>query len=277
MDVFVEIDGPDVSPGTIDAVVALELASAYFALLRHSAEANGEALRLEGIRVIDKCAAVAVDVRIKDLVKVLVGGASDPSAPDEARIKGQPDPGAPDEATRIVSLLGELDGYARGEPAPGGGEQYAKRLRTARNRLPEGYSAKVIAGPLESPRWERPLETTEPEGLDVDETVDLRVRVIGVGGDQPRARFASDSEPTPFALAVKREIAKELGRHLYDEIDVTAIVRRDPDGQIRKGRLLEFFPLSDEAPGPAWIQWARENVIAWGDEDGESDGNGQRD
>lgn len=226
MDVLVEIDGPDVHPGTIDAVVALELASAYFALLRHSAEASGEALRLEGVRVIDKCAALAVD----------------------ARIEGQPDPGAPDEATRIVSLLGELDGYARGEPAPSGGEQYAKRLRTARNGLPHGYSAKVIAGPWKAPRWERPLETTEPEGLDVDETVDLRVRVIGVGGDKPRVRFASDSEPAPFALAVKREVAKELGRHLYDESDVTAIVRRGPDGQIRTGRLFEFSRSATKRP-----------------------------
>lgn len=55
-----EIDGPGVKPETLDPLVTLELARAYFRLLRRVAEEREVSLELTGLAIEDKSVAVLV-------------------------------------------------------------------------------------------------------------------------------------------------------------------------------------------------------------------------
>ena len=221
-----EIDGEQVEPDTIDARRTLELAAAYFELLTKIASSRGSVLELRGLRVENKCVALR----------------SLPNSADVAR----------EAAT-------EADDYISGREEPVGVMELVKRVRAARRALPPGHSAKVIIGP-----WECPITAVEdaPEWPPYA-TISLRAEVVRAGGARPRARFRSDSEPDEFTLDVSEATARELGAHLYREVDITAHVHRDENDRIRGGQLEEFFPLEDGGAREAWRQWVQDNAPHW--------------
>jgi hypothetical protein len=227
-DVLIELDGPNVHPDTVDTQVLLRLAEAYFRLLGKVSEAKKIGVTLVGLSVVDKCAAVM----------------SRSSNGAGARL-------LTDYAIQIV------DGS---ELAPYGTEMAANDVRASLRGLPAGYQAKARAG-----SWERPLRLADERLRQFGwEEVELRVRVVKVGGVRPRAHFDSDSEAAPFVLSLSEDDAMELGKRLYQTVDIEARLVRDHSGEIEDGEVIAVHLLSDEDPKEAWRSWFRRAGRRWG-------------
>jgi hypothetical protein len=224
----IEFDGPEVTPDTLDARVALELASAYLDLLQQIATDAGQEIRFSGLRVEDKCAAIVTETSAPRLTKR-----------------------AANQATKYISA----PGTARSRIA-----ERAERVRRVLNRMPEKTHARVFVG-----TWNRSLAVKKPPdvGPPIRAAIRLRVRVLRVGGDDPTVRFESGSEARPFSLSVTRETAKQLAAYLYDELDIVAHVTRDADDHIDGGALDEFSEVEQAGSLEAWRRWHRENVPEW--------------
>jgi hypothetical protein len=230
--VMFEIDGPGVSPATLDSVQALELVGAYLHLLRSVAREHGTELEFRGVKIVDKCAAVAVQVDVPlTLVRRAVVDANHYIVDH-------------DSTNRSVDTL-------------------TQRVRQSLRRLPETQCAKVIVG-----KWRRLLrESTDiAQNPSAEEVTSLRGRILRVGGLKPTVRIHSQSEVSDFSLRLMDEdVARSLARYLYAEIDFTARVYRDDDGAIESGELEEFWPLTDDDPVGAWRRWFSENAKPWND------------
>src|SRR5260221_3925629 len=55
-----ELDGPGVTPESVDSLLLLRLADAWFKLVAKASEAGNIGLSFRGLRIRDKCVAVAV-------------------------------------------------------------------------------------------------------------------------------------------------------------------------------------------------------------------------
>jgi hypothetical protein len=237
--ILLEIDGPGVTPATVDSVATLELAAAYFALLHRVAEEQGTDLRFTGVSIEDKCVAVAVHVQADE--------------------------------TAVRRAANDAGNYLRGELPPYGLDTLTKRVAKMLRGFPAGHSAKVIVG-----GWRRRLELTTSTDGGAESVSELRVDVLRVGGLQPTARLASKSEPQEFTVSLpSRAVARDLAGHLYGEIDATVRLRRDEDGTIESGVLESFVAVADEDPVKAWRAWFKTAGGDWGsvsDVEGELDG-----
>ena len=81
----IEFDGPDVTPGTLDARTALELAAAYLDLLQNIASDAGQEIRFTGLHVKDKCAVITTETSAPSLTRsAATQAARYISAPDTA-------------------------------------------------------------------------------------------------------------------------------------------------------------------------------------------------
>lgn len=226
-DVLIEVDGPGVHPETVDTMLLLRLAEAYFRLLTKVSEAKKVGVSLVGLRIEDKCAAVVSRANNAYAARLVV-----------------------DFATQIVS--GE-------EVAPYGTEVAATDFRTWLRSLPEGMTAKARAGD-----WERPLQLREDRLRQFAwEDVELRVHVLAVGGVRPRAHFESDSEAKTFRLDVTEEEAQRLGKLLYQTVDIGARIVRDHNGDITDGNVVEVHALSDADASASWRSWFRRAGREW--------------
>lgn len=219
-DVLIELDGPGVHPETVDTLMLLRLAEAYFRLLTKVSEAKKVGVSFAGLRIEDKCAAAV----------------SRSSSAVAARLLTE-------SAVRIV------DGT---ELAPYGTEMAANDVRASLRGLPAGFEAKARAG-----SWERSLRlASERLQQFAWEEVEFRARVLAVGGVRPRAQFESDAEPeASFRLDVSEADAMELGKMLYGLVDIEARIVRDHKGEIEDGTVLAVHCLSDEDPKEAWRTW----------------------
>lgn len=217
--IVLEIDGPGVSPETVDAPVVLDLAASFFLLVRGNAAEATQAISLRGLEVIDKCMGIAVPVDAPELVWPYV---------EEARRQ----------------LLGQ-------QMAPRGLGSIVERGRAALRKLPHGQTARVLLG-------ERHSNLALDDGSDqqpLDSILSVRAVVMRVGGRSPAVRFVSQFEDEPFTLQVSRKLARELGSMLYQEVDIEARVSRDADGKIERGKLERFDPVDGGDPRPAWRDW----------------------
>lgn len=213
-----EIDGPGVSPETADAPYVLELAAAFFQLVKANANESGE-IRLTDLRIVDKCLAVL-------------------ALPDNLEFAKM----CAEDALRQI---------AEGEPPRGGGE-YVTRARNAIKYMPSDHRAKVWVG-----SWRRDV-VVEPNVIPepLDAVLAIRATPIRVGGSRPAVRFRSDLEED-FTLTTSKTIACDIGKYLYKEIDIDAVVHRDSDGLIINGKLTSFEPVVTGDPRAAWIEWYR--------------------
>lgn len=224
---LVEIDGEHVGPTTIDSRVALALASAYVDLLMKVADEEGLEFSLTGLQIIDKCAAVAM----KSSNYLLARSA----------------------AQDVAAMLHDPTN------APAGFGAYVERVDHALKELPEGQQAKVSVGD-----WQAPLKRyNERRKVPSESTTSLRVEVLKAGGAKPAARFNSASEDKPFTLSVSKEWAILLGKYLYGEVQITARIRRDEDGNIESGNVQEVAPVESDDPETAWREWFENQRAAW--------------
>jgi len=216
-DVMLELDGPGISPESVDPSSFLRLASAFFRLLEANAGNAERPLSLSGAAIIDKC--VALRARTDNAALAQIHAAS---------------------ALRQIG----------GEEPPHGLLQLTKEARDSVRSLPAGQQAKVIVGP-----WARPVP--KPPALPLppfDAFISIRATLQRVGGKTPAVRFSSAFEED-FSLQVTPAQACELGAMLYRDVDVEAVVSRDGEGRIEGGELRSYAPVQDEDPRPVWKAW----------------------
>ncbi|MDO9022930.1 MAG: hypothetical protein Q8S73_13235 [Deltaproteobacteria bacterium] len=221
----VELDGPEVSPASVDASVLLELSSSFLLLLRKLAEERGLELEFKGIEVLDKCAAVASHASQIAIAKEMA----------------------------LQAFV-----YIRSEEAvPRGTGALVDRVRGVLRNLPPEQSAAVLVDD-----WKRPLslgeDVTPPSPW---ARTSMRVRVVRVGGSRPTVRCESRRDGG-FSLTVSPSEARLIGSHLYKHVDIKARILRDDEGAIERGQLIEWQPVTGEDPMTAWREWMIENTIS---------------
>jgi hypothetical protein len=225
--ILLEIDGPDVRPENIDVRSALALAHGYVNLISALADEDATDLVFTGLKVMDKCVAFAFHANEPDLARR--------------------------EAKRAYRC-------AIGAEAPPKGAVMANRdLREALRHVPATQVVRVIAG-----NFRKDLKlTAAPLSLSAEAQVSLRATPVRAGGQRPAVRFESKSEERHFTLDVTKEHARHVGRFLYTEIDIVALVRRDEEGLIDSGTLLSFEPVTDDDATSAWRDWYAHNASGW--------------
>jgi hypothetical protein len=225
--ILLEIDGPDVHPDKVDVRAALAVAHRYIDLVSALADEDATDLQFTGLQVIDKCVAFAFQS----------------NEPDLARREAK-------RAHRCVTGV---------EAVPAGAVVATRELKSALRRLPSSNVVRLKAGAFHQ---EVKLSATPPASS-AEAQVSLRAMPVRVGGTTPAVRFESRSEDRPFTLEVSRELARQVGRFLYSEIDISALVRREEEGLIEGGRLLGFEPVTDDDATAAWRDWYTHNASAW--------------
>jgi hypothetical protein len=225
--ILLEIDGPDVHPESVDARSALAVAHRYVDLISSLADADAADLIFTGLKIIDKCVAFAFHTNEPDLARR--------------------------EAKRAYRC-------ATGAESPPTGAVVATReMKEALRRLPTTQVVRVIAGDF---RKDLRLKDTAP-APGAEAQVSLRATPLRAGGHRPAVRFESKSEERPFTLDVTKEHARNVGRFLYTEIDIVALVRRDEEGFIEAGTLVSFEPVTDDDATSAWRDWYAHNASGW--------------
>lgn len=123
-----------------------------------------------------------------------------------------------------------------------------------------GATARIGARKLNDVVIPGPTDTYE-----LKEQAELRGKVMRVGGNKGRVRMLFDLEGAVVCDA-GREVAAELGKHLYKEVVVTGITTRDAktlamlgmtihqvDPAVRRRSAAQAFRLIDEAVGEAGV------------------------
>jgi hypothetical protein len=219
-----EVDGPNVHPTTVDALSLLEMAAAFFSLVAAEAVQAGTQLDFHGLEVLDKCAAVRVNVSDK---------------------------------STAISAARQAQQVLRGaSPPPRGGSDPVKLFRKAAQRFEAGVPTFRIAAitaegqlPIAIPK--------DPRSRPMDTLVTLRAKPVRVGGDKPAVRFSSVLERDEFTLGADADLARRLGNELYREVELAAIIERGKDGVINGGKVLGFEVVDASVADPwgAWRKW----------------------
>ena len=224
---LVELDGPGVSPDTVDAVALLRLATAFARLVLKIGALEGRELPpLTGLAVIDKCAALRLPV----------------------------DPGVFEV---VASCARRGAAFVRGEQAPPPGLGAAvKELRSALRAVPADNRARVSAG-----GWQAPLTPDRPDdgASKALATTTIRVRLVGVLSEpKPVARFKRPAQERVFQLDIAADDVPRLGEHIQREMSITAAIHYDRDLDIVGGQLRDFDPVDDAVdPLEALRTWYR--------------------
>lgn len=132
-----------------------------------------------------------------------------------------------------------------------------RRLRATVARLPEGVNAEVRIGAWKDAVISSDLIEQQP----LRELTTFRGELLRVGGVRPAVRFRSDERD--FSLEASKEQLRQLGKHLYHQVEVEAEVERDELGNIIGGRVLEVEIVTEGNALNAWQQWFNENSGDW--------------
>lgn len=226
--IALEVDGDGVSPDTVDVPTFLEAAAAFFSLVQGNAKEEHSHISLVGIRILDKCVAITSGSDRPDLSKFYAEKAH-------------------------LQIEGKM-------PTPRGLTSIRERAQAAIRRMPSGISVKLIAD-----GWSAPITIHSPKIEPLDSLISLRVTLIRVTGEPyPRIRLKSKLEQKPFSLNITKPQAQQLGPHILRQIEIDARVRRDSDGHIADGKLLEFTPVDSGSDAASlWRTWYRENASEW--------------
>lgn len=226
--IALEIDGAGVSPETVDVPTFLEAAAAFFSLVQGNAREERSDLSLVGLQIVDKCVA-------------LVSGSDRPELSKFYSEKA------------YLQIEGKL-------PTPRGLTSTRDRARTAIRKLPGGMAMKLIVDD-----WTAPLILDPPKVVPLDALISLRVTITRVTGEpSAKTRLKSKLEKQPFSLSISKAQAQQLGPYILREIDVDARIRRDSDGHIVDGKLLDFKPVDYEGDATTvWRAWYRDNAAEW--------------
>lgn len=222
---MLEIDGPDVHPDTIDSLQLLDMASAFFALVAAEAKQQHVDLNFKGLSIIDKCAAVVVQVS-DDVTATWA------AARTERVIRGAADP-------------------------PKGAGQQVQRFRRAA-QVVASHEQKVRAIGAD---WTLPLANPAakpPRPMRC--LTSLRATPIQISGKPPKVRFESNLEREAFTLHATMDQVFAMGKYMLHELDLEVELDRDADGNIQDGAIVAYEPVAgdDGDPWTAWEQWYRE-------------------
>jgi hypothetical protein len=231
-EIVLRVDGGGWHPSTADPGAVLTLAAAYVEGLRAVAKTSELKFTLRGVAIRDECVAIGIGV---DRVSAVIDAAKELSSALVSRTHAQ------------------------------GTSMVIDRIRSALQALPNEVSATVKVGK----RWQRKLEpdggNTEPEPI--GELVTIRARPIRAGGVAPAVRFAADDEPQDFTLPCTEELSREIGAHLYRDVEIEASIIRSADGHIEGGQLHSFVAVdTGQDPAEAWQRWFKINGSGWNDE-----------
>lgn len=218
-EVAIELAGPGVTPETVDTMALLSVAHAYVDLAIAVASASGASLSFTGVRIVNKCAALAAPVN--------------------------------DKKVAIDAIKASNDIVSGKRAAPRGAETRAKSLCKAVEALPSGYAASVVVGRSSWPlRLATPNERPErPWSLS-----SVRVKVIELQATPARARF-SCAWLDDFSLTASRDIIRKLGTHMYEELDIDVRWTFDENDKVEAGTVLEVNPISTDDSLTAWQRW----------------------
>lgn len=223
----IELTGPNAEPQTIDSRAALELGAAYLQLIEALAKIQERGdLKHHGIWVENKCVElrfVPNDLAVAHAVAI--------------------------EAHRCIS--GKF-------PPPKRTQQHVLRVqKLVREQKQDGRLVKIKVSD-----WEGNLDTPPEKPPEPPIAItSVRAELLEVGGDKnPHIKIASQSEAEPFRVSASREQCESLGRFLYKRMDFDVRLRRNAEGHISEGALIDFQTLSD-APSRAsemlsWIDRA---------------------
>lgn len=229
--VQVELDGPGISPESVDALQLLRVAESYLALVAKLGHVHDAPVTLTGVQIVDKC--VAVRTYPTDMMRAVVFCK---------------------QATRVI---------AGAEEAPRGTERFAAAAREALRELPKTTKARVLAGKFAVPLVAPPQEDLRDHPW---EQTQLRATLLRTGGARPVAQFRSLDDGGLFSLELQSEAkARELGQHLYKEVELEALVSRGLEGGIERGELIDLHELSDAPPVETWRAWFEQNAPEWKD------------
>lgn len=132
-----------------------------------------------------------------------------------------------------------------------------RRLRATVARLPEGLNAEVRVGAWKDEVISSDLIEQQP----LRELTTFRGELLRVGGVRPAMRFRSDERD--FSLEASKEQLRQLGKHLYHQVEVEAEVERDELGNIIGGRVLEVAIVTEGDALNAWQRWFNESSGDW--------------
>jgi hypothetical protein len=232
-ELLIEFGDHDFDPRDLDSRTALDLAAAYLDLIHKIGEDDEVELEFKGLEVRDKCVAIVVKTN---------------------RI----------EPTRRAATKAAR--YLADETPPRRIAPLVQRVRSDVKRLPPQQRVAIMIGK----RFQKVLDIKPSlQGPPLASVVTLRATPVRIGGSHPAVRFRSDSEERAFTLELAGDpgqavdLARSLARFLYAELEIVAEVRRDEDGQIESGYLLEYHELSEGDASEAWLAWYRENASDW--------------
>ncbi|MCK5798395.1 MAG: hypothetical protein KAI47_14490 [Deltaproteobacteria bacterium] len=221
-ELHIAFEGDGISPETVDSLSLLEMGAAFFELVREVAAKSDVPVRFTGLRIVEKCAAVAVRA----------------DAFEAAQEAAQ-------QARYCVDGSHEIPGT----------EKFVKRVRKVMARQPSKLRVLHGAGSMRLQEI-RPPKASQAITPVMASTLAVRAQVVRVGGANPAARFTSGDEKDDFTLEMDREMAARLAGWLYTEVDIEAIICRHASGGIKSGTLTSFHPLEDVDPLEAWGAWA---------------------
>lgn len=220
--VSIEVDGVDAQPRDIPTAAVLRVASAYFAALEKYAITSGDRvpLQLRGLDVRDKCTQVVAWTSVPELA---------------------------DEAVRAALAIA-----AGRVPAPHGSKREFDELFDACDAL--GALHVVVRSATVRARFVPRVESLRTVS---GETGAWRARVVAVGGREPRAKFDVFGFGV-ISLDGSEEAVASLGACLYQDVELTASIKRNAHGKIAGGRILAFHPVPKLDP-----KTARADLRAW--------------
>ncbi|MFN0248751.1 MAG: hypothetical protein ACKV2T_17815 [Kofleriaceae bacterium] len=230
-EIVLRVDGGGWHPSTADPGAILTLAAAYVEGLRAVAKASELQFTLKGVTIRDECVAIGIGV---------------------------------DRVAPAIEAAKELSTALLTRASLQGTSMVVERIRAALQSLPPNVSATIKVGK----RWQRKLEPDAGPALSepVGELTTLRARPIRAGGVTPAVRFSAEGE-REFTLPCTEELSRELGAHLYREVEIEASIIRTADGHIEDGQLIGFAVVNtDEEPAEAWERWFKINGSGWNDE-----------
>lgn len=233
-EISIEVDGEGIHTSNVNSVSAYELAACYFRLLCNIGAMEEKEFQLCGVDTRNKCVALVA--------------ATKRSLANTARISAI-------KANRYVQ--------GRETPSRGLGVD-VKRLQKALRQFPAGNSIKTVIG-----KWSEVLTTEQKtDNFYFSESISLRVYLYRAGGLSPAtATFRSYSENKSFAISLDTGILRDIRHYLSDELEITATVTRNSDGDIDGGTLDSFRPVQDVDSKSAWRNWYTQSGSQWDDID----------
>jgi len=211
----------------VDSVATLDVMAGMLEVMRAYGHDDGQTLEFTGLEVIDKCAQITAWA---------TGATLDQVAALTAR------------SARAITN--------RSTTAPRGATKAVERARAGLVALdlPPGGAKVQCAGRDLQLDLEEPTESPPRESME-----SLRVRVLRVGGREPRVAVEDVILRERFTLRTTEAKARQAAENLYQDVQVDVHISRDADGNVVKdGRLLsvrEVAPLGSAIE--TWRAWVR--------------------